>query len=338
MSRMTYAMVAALTVLFFVPGIPTGVTAAEVRVGHLYSSTGQGVIVLIMQETNIPELIGLTAQFSDILPPSMAEGIATKRLDVEIVGDMPVTVQVARGFPIKLVALLWDFRLALFTNSPDVRSVADLSGRKLAVPFGTTAYQFAYEALKKAGLEPGKGVEVVNIAPGEIPTAIRGKYVDAFAIWDPTWVVLKRETGMKQLAAADHSGFTAVRTEFMQSNPDDVVKFLQAQILATAFRAKYPRESAERYAKRMGIKDPSIVIESQDFDRNWNASRSSDVKLEPTATDITTLKQVMDFAFSADLVKTRPTTQGLVDTTLLRRAFEKLKSSGLDVDQVKYIR
>lgn len=325
-------------VLALLVSAPAGVAAQpQVRLGYLSVVAGQSVIVNIIQETNILELVGLNVQFFDIVPPSMAEGIAAKRLDIEIVGDMPMATQVSAGFPIQIIAALWDFRHTIMTNNPAIQSLKDLRGRKLATPFGTTAYLDANQQTALVGLEPGKTVELVNVSPGDIATAIRGKNVDAVSIWDPIWVVLERE-GMRRLVTIDHSGYTVARTEFVQSNPDIVVKFLQAQILATAFRAKYQRESAERHAKRVGIKEPELVMLSQNFDRNWNAKSVNEVQLEPTATDVKRLAEVMDVGHKLGLLKRKVTPDGLIDTTLLRRAVEGLKAAGMDVDKVKYVR
>ncbi|MDA0635784.1 aliphatic sulfonate ABC transporter substrate-binding protein [Nonomuraea sp. MCN248] len=72
-----------------------------------------------------------------------------------------------------------------------ISSVADLKGKKIGVPEGTSGDMILELALKKAGLT-GKDVQKVNMDPSTVVTAFSGKQIDAAAIWYPLIDTIKK--------------------------------------------------------------------------------------------------------------------------------------------------
>jgi ABC-type nitrate/sulfonate/bicarbonate transport system substrate-binding protein len=65
-----------------------------------------------------------------------------------------------------------------------VTTVADLQGKKIGCPKGTSAHFFLELLLVEHGLAPSQ-VEVVDIQPVDVPKALDSRDVDAIAIWEP---------------------------------------------------------------------------------------------------------------------------------------------------------
>src|SRR5690606_24957601 len=74
-------------------------------------------------------------------------------------------------------------RILVPAGSP-IRSIADLRGRRIAVPRGTSGHAFLLNALKSEGLR-SRDVELAFLAPPDALAAFQSGAVDALSVWDP---------------------------------------------------------------------------------------------------------------------------------------------------------
>ena len=65
-----------------------------------------------------------------------------------------------------------------------INSVADLLGKRIGTPFGTTGQYFVDSFLTFHEINVSD-VELVDIPPSELATALNNKQVDAIVIWEP---------------------------------------------------------------------------------------------------------------------------------------------------------
>ncbi len=86
-----------------------------------------------------------------------------------------------------------EYATAQLWVGPDIHSIAQLRGKKIATAVGTTADVFLYTALRSAGLDPSKDVEVVNESMAESVTSFIGGAVDAVALWVPFDVPIRQK-------------------------------------------------------------------------------------------------------------------------------------------------
>ena len=75
----------------------------------------------------------------------------------------------------------------------DVKSVADLKGKKISTTTGTTAHVFLDRALRSAGLDPEKDVQIVNQRMSEAVTSFVSGAVPAVALWVPFDTTVKKQ-------------------------------------------------------------------------------------------------------------------------------------------------
>lgn len=116
-----------------------------------------------------------------------------------------------------------------------VQSIADLRGKKIGVPFATSAHMLVLDILNQAKLDPNKDVTLVNMPVTEMLGAIRSKQVDAVAAWTPAFHKVKALPGMKVLV--DDREFSLYKKYNVPPGPDVIV-------VRNEFRDKYPRTSA----------------------------------------------------------------------------------------------
>lgn len=112
--------------------------------------------------------------------PAVNEALSARQLDFVHLGDLASVIGRARGLPTRLVAVLGRGSNSYLAVAPgsDIKSFADLKGRKVSVLKGT-AYQRPFDALlADAGLSE-KDLRVVNLDWPTSKAAVVGKDIDA---------------------------------------------------------------------------------------------------------------------------------------------------------------
>ena len=79
----------------------------------------------------------------------------------------------------------------LIAREPSIKTIADLKGKRIGVPFASTAHFSLLTALEKAGI--AGQAQVLNLTPDAIRGAWLGKQIDAAYIWEPTLAELHTE-------------------------------------------------------------------------------------------------------------------------------------------------
>ena len=113
--------------------------------------------------------------------------IASGSLDIGYVGSSPLAAAASRELPIQtifIVGLIGESEALVARNGSGVEKVADLAGKKVAVPFVSTTHYSLLAALKHEGVDP-KSVEILNLRPPEIAAAWERGDIDAAYVWDP---------------------------------------------------------------------------------------------------------------------------------------------------------
>lgn len=133
----------------------------------------------------------------------LIEALKADRVDVGLGGETGVFFGLANGAEISFLAGVAELDRAgseiLVKGDSPLRTVADLRGKKVALPFYTKEhYQFA-KTLEAAGLAWGD-VTVLDMDTTAGLSALNNGDVDAFAVWDPNSAVAETEYGARSLA------------------------------------------------------------------------------------------------------------------------------------------
>jgi len=152
------------------------------------------------------------------------------------VGSSPLTAAVSQGQDIRLFWISADIANAealIARNGSNINSIKDLTGKKVATPFVSTAHYQLMAAMKLAGVDARK-VTVMNMRPPEVAAAWERGDIDATFIWDP---VLSRIKGSgKSIATSGsigkqgHPTFEgiAVDAKWAAANEGFMVAFVKA--------------------------------------------------------------------------------------------------------------
>ncbi|MFB7280234.1 ABC transporter substrate-binding protein [Streptomyces hydrogenans] len=194
------------------------------------------------------------------------------KIDIGSMGDFPLLLNAARGRqlgePTRLVSVTgYNLRGGLNTvvaaPGSELRTLADLKGKRVSTSVGSAADGTLVRALRRAGLDPAKDVSKLNQQPSVGASALAGGSVDAlsqFVAWPGLLAFQGKAEALYDGAELDLPTFhgVTVREEFAHERAGVLDAFLRAQRRATDRLRSAPVASAESVAKETGL--PAEVV------------------------------------------------------------------------------
>ena len=188
-----------------------------------------------------------------------------------------------------------------------ISSVADLKGKKIGIPEGTSGDMITQLALEKAGMSYAD-VEKVVMDPPTIVSAFSAKQIDAAGIWYPMISNIKQQVpDLMELAKnEDFKDKMAFASAFVMQqglgdkDKDLVIKVLKVLRAANDFRASNPDDAVQLTAKMLKL-DAAKVAEDA---KNVTQMPSSELdKLTTDGTISTWLDSLDKFYISSGKLK-----------------------------------
>lgn len=150
----------------------------------------------------------------------------------------------------------------------DIKTIADLKGKKVAVNEGSVSQFYLNVLLQKAGLKESD-LQTVNMTAGDAGGAFVAKRVDAAVTWEP-WLSKGKATehGHLLVDSSTTPGLITdviiVKTSWVKTHPKDVAAIVKSWNEAVAYYRANPDESIGIMAKGVGgwLKDPKDFKET----------------------------------------------------------------------------
>jgi taurine transport system substrate-binding protein len=201
------------------------------------------------------------------------KAMASGAVQIGEVGSAGIAAAVSRGEPYELFWILDDIGDAealVAKNGSGINTIADLKGKKIAVPFNSTTHFHTMVALEQAKINPAD-VQILNMRPPEVRAAWARGDIQATFIWDPVLAEVKKD-GKVILSSGKISADTGkatfdgyiVNKDWAKANRDFMVKFTKmlasADAQYRANKAKWTPDSAEvkAVAKWSGAKPEDV--------------------------------------------------------------------------------
>ena len=167
--------------------------------------------------------------------------LASGAVQIGEAGSAPIATGISQGLPIELFWILDDINDAealVVRDGSNIKTLADLKGKKIAVPFTSTTHFHTLVALDYAKVNPND-VQILNVRPPEIAAAWERGDIDATFIWDPVLSRVKKNGKVlissgqisKETGKTTFDGIV-VNKEWAKDNADFLVKV--TKILAKA--------------------------------------------------------------------------------------------------------
>jgi taurine transport system substrate-binding protein len=150
-------------------------------------------------------------------------------------GSSPLAIAASQGVDLQLIAfsdVIGTAESLIVSKASGISSLADLKGKRVAVPVGSTAHFSLMGALQHEGIDQNS-VTIMNMPPDQIAAAWEQNAIDAAFIWQPVQSeILKTGTLLLGADKTAEWGFPTfdgwvVNREFGEANKDKIVAFLK---------------------------------------------------------------------------------------------------------------
>ena len=192
----------------------------------------------------------------------MLRAIAADQVDFGGLGNPPTAIGVTRGLPIKgiMVLNMLDYVEAMVVRTDaGIKSFADLEGKTIAAPFGSTTHYLLLQALADEGIDPAS-MKILDLRPNDIAVAWSRGDIDAAWYWEPNLnkaVVDGGNIFMTSGIMASRGYPTwdvgVVMDEFAEKYPHLVEAFLKAECEGIDFWINNPAETAKIIAEELEL-------------------------------------------------------------------------------------
>jgi len=252
---------------------PENKLPSEVRIGYQVIPNAELLAkTLGLVEKKFPGVTVKWVQFDSGRDVNTA--IASSSIDLGLAGSVPVAIGLASQLPYQVYFIhdiIGDNEALAIRKDAGIAEIKDLVGKKVAVPFGSTAHFSVLSALQAAGIDVSK-VSILDLQPPDILAAWQRKDIDAAFVWQPTLAKLIADNGQVLTSAkklAEQGIITAdtgiVRTAFADEYPGFVKQYVGVLDEAIAQYRNNPDESAKALAPILSTTDADSLAQMNEL-------------------------------------------------------------------------
>jgi sulfonate transport system substrate-binding protein len=203
-------------------------------------------------------------------PPVINEALASNKVDVMFVAEIPVTIGRAAGIRTKIIAISCKLTQGILVHPGSITSISGLRGKKIAVLSGSSSHYGVVEILKKANLTT-RDVTLLDMLPPDAKAAFETDQVDAWAVWPP--FVEQEELAGRGVAlgggTAEIDSIVAAREGFLTDHRDVAQAIVNVVMNTKHWMVEHPEESQAIIAR--AVNQPIEVIKLAWPLHDWNA-------------------------------------------------------------------
>lgn len=160
------------------------------------------------------------------------------------------------GTPVQIGGTAIDLEpMVIVTNDPNITSVEDLEGKKLAAPVGSAEYEVLAIYLNSKGIDIDDDISVSNSAPPVVVTELQRGRVEAGLLWEPGATLAIAENDFSVVATGaelwdeltSEAGWDLVwmfHGDWVEENPGAAQRWIDVVVEAVAFFEDNPDEAA----------------------------------------------------------------------------------------------
>ncbi|MDJ0708185.1 MAG: ABC transporter substrate-binding protein [Leptolyngbyaceae cyanobacterium MO_188.B28] len=188
--------------------------------------------------------------------------MASGGIDVGLVGSVPVSTGIAQNLSYQVYfihGVIGDNEALAVTKSSGIASMADLTGKKVAVPFGSTTHFSFLSALKQEGIDPND-LTILDMQPQDMLAAWQRGDIDGGFVWYPILgkmleadgdlLVTAKQLAEKGIITAD---LGVVSKDFAAKYPDFLAGYVSALSEAVQLYRDDPKAASEALSAEIGL-------------------------------------------------------------------------------------
>ncbi len=231
-----------------------------------------------------------------------------------------------RSVPVKIVTVFQDKPGWDLIAQPDIKSVAQLRGKNIAVmsPEGSLAV-VAREILRKNGIDPAKDVNLVTMGGDEVRfPALQTKSIQATLFSTGMSLKAQKEGFTKLAAASDYAnlieGGLSTSNDRIKQSPDKIFRFIRASLKGLNFFVSKREPSIKYMTEALRMNDRELVNAIYDI--------QAKLVLRDGFTDDKVLQSMIEEMKKTTKVQRDIKISDIFDLTFVKKANEELKASG----------
>lgn len=278
----------------------------SINIGWQVPWATQGQLVQVLKHTDVLKNNSITAEFTGkVYGPELNELALANKIDVVLTGDQPGVALLSKDKGWVVIGRLMYNRTAIYVPlNSNIKTVKDLKGKTIGLPFGAAAERTTKEALEKAGLNPEKDVKITNLGVMEHPPLIK-KYVqkkkwgsfDALSGFDPTPSVLETAGLVRTLDVGKVVSLIIMKKETLEKNPGLKEAVLQSFTDAYDYFRLNNDQCCKWFVEESKFDDPEYkaCAIAASIEPNLKVNSKEEIRLYFNEDDIMTLQKVVKF-------------------------------------------
>jgi len=313
--------IASLAIGADAPATPIATPRTALKVGHLLVP-GQAKI-FIAQDLGYFAEQGLDVELVEF--SNSADGLAALRagkLDFGTFGATAPLFHIAKGADIRIVGGIHNEDAALIATpekAAQIKTVADLKGRKIAVVRLSSGDAALRGRLQELGIDPSKDVQIFELkSPPAVIEAVRSGEVDAGTVWEPH-IVRAQEAGLTVVARSHDliPGHPCCRLVVQASEVTEHPQVIEGFLTALLKAEKYGHDNRE------GAVD--IITKHLKLDRH--IIEKSYLNDQPTDPDVANTTKFWNTMRKIGFAEQDKNIADYVNTTFYKHALDKLAAA-----------
>lgn len=245
-------------------------SSKPVRLGWQTPWATQGQLVMGLQHTNIPELIGLDLEFIGFAygGPLNRAALANE-VDVLLTADQPAFVLLSKNPNFQIVSRMMYNRVCVYVPPfSEIQSLAQLSGKTIMGPVGAAA-----ERVAMAGIQ-NEGVDLSSLRSGKLDMAQQSALlkttgsdrdwgeVDALYGFDPLPAVFEEQGNARMLYCDKVVSVVVATKEMIRDRPTQLKQFLTGFALSWINYASNPEEMNQIFSEQSRLNVSQAVLDN----------------------------------------------------------------------------
>ncbi|PZO37689.1 MAG: ABC transporter substrate-binding protein [Shackletoniella antarctica] len=206
--------------------------------------------------------------------PPITNKMLANQIDIGLMGDFPAVINLIKfqqeaedADTIFIGTLAYSPNGAgnavVVPKDSDAKTLADLKGGTVSVPFGSAAHGMLLKALTDAGLDPETDVNLISQAPEVGGSSLRTGQIDAHADFVPFGELFPFRGFAKKIFDGAQTGVPTlhgitVRSDFAEEYPEIVVAYLKAVLEANQMFQEDPEGISAQIEEWSGV-DKEVV-------------------------------------------------------------------------------
>jgi NitT/TauT family transport system substrate-binding protein len=264
---MIKALILTLTIFSVVGIFPrTGLAADKIRIGYS-GATVSNAMLWVTDEGRLFQKNGIDPQILYLQTTLGQTAMIAGEIDMCVYSGSLLSSARLQGVDVVMVTSFLNKPLYRLVVRPEIRSVADLKGKRLGVTrFGTVTDTMSRLLIGKLGLDADKDVSYVQV--GDVPILLAslssGKIIDG-AIIQPPYYLRAVATGMRVLVNMQEMDIPVQQTglnttqKFIGKNPDIARRVVKSVIEGIHLMRTNPAVAKRALSRRMQIKDEKEI-------------------------------------------------------------------------------